>query len=266
MSDLVYAYSGSNDDYDQYYSAEEAEYDEAYSFDEDFQVETEISVNFLLPFSVLIIAALLAFLVFKIGIHPLSSKVNNADPGQAKTKTLPPSAERLQPLDGKIASFFSPSVKHWEPQILAWAKEWNLDANLIATVMQIESCGNPQAVSSAGAAGLFQVMPFHFVSGENSYDPQTNAKRGLAYLRQAFEARSGDVRGTLASYNGGITGGSRPESSWADEMVRYARWGSGIYQDAIAGSDESATLQEWLNAGGSSLCTQAVSLLGTTAQ
>ena len=254
MSDLVYAYN----DYDQFYLEDESEFsEENYNDPEDYQEETEISINVLLPISVLLIAGLLVFLVLRLGIRPNHTRVDSSQPEE---KAMP------QPFDGKIASFFSPSVKHWEPQIIAWAKKWNLDANLVATVMQIESCGNPQVVSSAGAAGLFQVMPFHFVSGENSYDPQTNAKRGLAYLRQAFEARKGDVRATLASYNGGITGASRPESSWAGEMVRDARWGSGIYQDALAGNAESPTLQEWLTAGGSNLCTQAVSLLNTSPQ
>ena len=37
-----------------------------------------------------------------------------------------------------------------------------LDPDIIATIIQIESCGNPAARSTAGAQGLFQVMPFHF--------------------------------------------------------------------------------------------------------
>ncbi len=159
--------------------------------------------------------------------------------------------------DNDIAGFFSPQVRQWGDQIESWAKEWNLDANLVATVMQIESCGNPYALSSAGAKGLFQVMPFHFMADEDGFDPQTNAKRGLAYLSEAYRARQGEVRGTLASYNGGIYGASQPETLWDNEMQRYAYWGSGIYQDAKNGMKDSPVLQEWLAAGGASLCNQA---------
>ena len=61
----------------------------------------------------------------------------------------------------RIASFFTPEIQYWESNILAWAEEKGLDPNLVATVMQIESCGDPLAESPAGAIGLFQVMPYH---------------------------------------------------------------------------------------------------------
>ncbi|MBI1856315.1 MAG: transglycosylase SLT domain-containing protein [Chloroflexi bacterium] len=53
-------------------------------------------------------------------------------------------------------------MDYWAAAISRWANASNLDPNLVAVVMQIESCGNPSARSSAGAMGLFQVMPFHF--------------------------------------------------------------------------------------------------------
>ena len=65
-------------------------------------------------------------------------------------------------------------------------------------------------------------MPYHFASGENPFEPDTNAKRGLAYLVNAMQAQNNDARLALASYNGGIAGASRPESQWASETQRYA--------------------------------------------
>ncbi|GAB4521928.1 MAG: hypothetical protein Fur0018_03040 [Anaerolineales bacterium] len=157
----------------------------------------------------------------------------------------------------KLAPFFSPSVQYWRKDILRWARQWQLDPNLVATVMQIESCGDPRAISHAGAMGLFQVMPFHFQPGENPYDPDTNAMRGMAYLHRALDAFGQNPRLALAGYNGGIGGASQAESLWSAEMVRYAYWGSGVYADARAGKKNSPRLQEWLNAGGASLCAQA---------
>ena len=59
---------------------------------------------------------------------------------------------------GGIAPLFTPEIQHWAPQIVAWAAAVGIDPNMSATVMQIESCGEPNAVSSAGPHGLVQVM------------------------------------------------------------------------------------------------------------
>jgi hypothetical protein len=71
----------------------------------------------------------------------------------------PPAA--MNPVQ-QLASIFTPEVMHWSPLIYAWASAYNVDPNLIATVIQIESCGDPNVVSGSGAQGLFQVMPDHF--------------------------------------------------------------------------------------------------------
>ena len=165
---------------------------------------------------------------------------------------------------GSIAPLFTPEVQYWSDKIAEWSQETGIDANLIATVMQIESCGDPRATSSAGAMGLFQVMPYHFEGGENPYKPATNARRGLGYLRRALEARDSIVRFGFAGYNGGITGAKRPESQWANETQRYVYWGAGIYEDAVKGKGNSGRLDEWLGRGGSSLCNQAARRLGIT--
>jgi soluble lytic murein transglycosylase-like protein len=153
-----------------------------------------------------------------------------------------------------LASLFTPQVLAWEGEILRWSEEFSLDPNLAATVMQIESCGNPQAVSRSGAQGLFQVMPFHFAAEEDMQDPETNARRGLTYLVEALLLAEGDVRRALAGYNGGHGVIGWNEADWPEETRRYAYWGEGIYSDAAAGDSFSPRLNEWLAAGGTSLC------------
>lgn len=164
--------------------------------------------------------------------------------------------------NGEIASFFAPSVQHWSTKIDEWSTLYDVDTQLMATVMQIESCGHPSVISSAGARGLFQVMPFHFEDHENMIDPDTNAKRGGLFLNYCYNASGGDVGLTLACYNGGPSVINRPISTWASETQRYYRWGVGIYSDAIVNLSESDTLNQWMNAGGSRLCTSALSELG----
>jgi hypothetical protein len=171
-------------------------------------------------------------------------------------------AAAAAPVQGVIAPLFTREIKHWETKILEWSLIYGVEPNIVATVMQIESCGDPQAVSGAGAQSLFQVMPFHFAAGENSMDPDTNAKRGMIFMADLLSRSNGDVALALAGYNGGPSVMSRSWESWPNETQRYFRWGSGIYADASTGNDTSETLQQWLAAGGASLCQQAASRLG----
>ena len=164
--------------------------------------------------------------------------------------------------EGVLAPVFTPSVAHWSQDIVTWAEDWALDPNLVATVMQIESCGYSEAVSNAGAQGLFQVMPFHFNSGEAMREPHTNARRGLAYLAKGLALSNGDIRLALAGYNGGHSQISRHPEQWPAETQRYVYWGTGIYTDLSSGLESSPTLTAWLAAGGESLCAQARVHLG----
>ena len=156
-----------------------------------------------------------------------------------------------------LAGFFAPSVRHWAREIDRWADEYAVDRDLLATVMQIESCGHPGAVSVSGAQGLFQVMPYHFEAGEVMQEPEANARRGAAYLNYCLGAADGVIGSALACYNGGPGALGQRRENWSDEVQHYFRWGVGIYSDARDGSEESATLDRWLAAGGSLLCESA---------
>jgi soluble lytic murein transglycosylase-like protein len=172
----------------------------------------------------------------------------------------------LQNAAPALSPIFTPEVQHWAERIVAWATPFNLDPNLVATVMQIESCGGPSAVSRSGAQGLFQVMPFHFAPGETMQDPDTNAHRGLTYLALGLSRANGDAGLALAGYNGGHSQIGKVASLWPNQTQRYWYWGTGIYAEALSGQTTSARLQEWLEAGGASLCAKAAQELGLQTQ
>ena len=204
----------------------------------------------------------LALVVLLVLIHTVARSVrfpvSAAAPAQADL-----SQKAKEPVGaGALAPFFTPEVQYWTPKILRWAQDYGLDPNLVATVMQIESCGDPQATSVAGARGLFQVMPYHFAPGEDPYQPQVNARRGLGYLRRMLRRAQGDVGLALAMYNGGPGVQTLPPAYWPAETQRYVTWGAGIYADARAGRERSPTLERWLAAGGRSLCWRAHQRLG----
>jgi soluble lytic murein transglycosylase-like protein len=164
---------------------------------------------------------------------------------------------------GAIAPLFTAEVRYWSSDIKRWADAYGLDPNLLATVMQIESCGHPSVSSYAGAQGLFQVMPFHFADGENQIDPETNAQRGASFLQQCLTNWGKNDPGlAMACYNGGPSLTNKPYTAWPDQTQRYYIWGMGIYTDASANQSQSPTLDLWLNAGGEVLCQQADTSLG----
>ena len=162
----------------------------------------------------------------------------------------------------ELAEFFAPAVQHWSGEISQWSAEHQVDPHLLATVMQIESCGHPTVISGAGARGLFQVMPFHFAEGENMLDPDTNARRGSAFLKQCGHAADGVIGLTLVCYNGGASVLGKSRENWSRETQAYYRWGVGIFSDAVARSDSSETFDQWLAAGGQRLCASAERELG----
>src|SRR5215211_6601344 len=156
-----------------------------------------------------------------------------------------------------LSPIFTKEIQYWAKDIVRWANASSLDPNLVAVIMQIESCGDPRATSRSGAAGLFQVMPFHFHFGENPYNPETNALRGLDYLSRSLQTARGNARLAMAGYNGGIGVIARGEWSWAAETLRYVRYGAPIYEDASSGATSSSALEEWYEKYGASLCRQA---------
>ncbi len=205
------------------------------------------------PLAVLILSALLAAFALNASVQaePISTD---------STAPLPTASSAISPAG--LAAVFTPEVQYWSASISRWAAQADLDPNLVAVIMQIESCGDPSARSSAGAMGLFQVMPYHFLISDDPYDPDTNAARGLNYLKRSLSASGNDPRLVFAGYNGGISVISRDPLFWAAETTRYVYWGSGIYQDAVKHMTQSARLTEWLQAGGSGLCQRARSVLG----
>lgn len=216
-----------------------------------------LSSYILPPFAVLLIACLLTALALNIPAQ--TSALPLTQPIQQIQQTLP---AMIPPTSSAgLSPIFTREVQQWGSDILRWANASSLDPNLLATVMQIESCGDPRALSRAGAMGLFQVMPFHFLFGENGFDPETNALRGANYLARSLQTANGDARLALAGYNGGIGVISRGEWTWHAETQRYVRYGAPIYNDARSGVSSSVALDEWYHRYGAGLCRQAANRL-----
>lgn len=178
-------------------------------------------------------------------------------PGVSSAPSISP-VTAIYPDPPRSLQIFAPGVRAWERDVFRWSKIYGLPPTLVAIVMQIESCGSPDVESSAGAKGLFQVMPFHFSPHEDPFDPEVNAARGLAYLARSFELAGGAIDKTLAGYNGGHSVIEREPTTWPDETQRYVSWGTGIWEDIESNRTSSETLNLWLAAGGEHLCRRAI--------
>lgn len=81
-----------------------------------------------------------------------------------------------------------------------------LPADLVLAVIQIESAFDPYAVSSAGAMGMMQVMPFWKKEigreNDNLINLETNLRYGCTILKYYIDKEKGRWAEGLARYNG----------------------------------------------------------------
>lgn len=91
-----------------------------------------------------------------------------------------------------------------QPIIKEASEKYNIPQSLIAAVIKHESNFNMNAVSSAGARGLMQLMPAtaRGLGVQDIHDPRENIMGGTKYLRQMLD-RFGTVELALAAYNAG---------------------------------------------------------------
>jgi hypothetical protein len=87
----------------------------------------------------------------------------------------------------------------------AAAARYSVDADLITSVIAVESNFDPKAVSRKNARGLMQLLPETAarLGVKNIEDPQENIDAGTRYLRELLEKYKYDLVLTLAAYNAG---------------------------------------------------------------
>jgi hypothetical protein len=74
---------------------------------------------------------------------------------------------------------------------------------LILGVIEVESSGDPNAKSSAGAVGLMQLMPQWHGPEDQIVVPRENIRIGVAYLLKLISQYNGSTEYGLAAYNYG---------------------------------------------------------------
>jgi soluble lytic murein transglycosylase-like protein len=91
------------------------------------------------------------------------------------------------------------------PMLTTAGTTYNVDADLLASVVRAESGGHARAVSRAGAQGLMQLMPgtANDLGVADSFAPTENIRGGTAYLDALLKRYSDNLALALAAYNAG---------------------------------------------------------------
>ena len=109
-----------------------------------------------------------------------------------------------------------------------------LDPQLVLGLMQVESGFRKYAVSSAGARGYMQVMPFWTrligTPDSNLFHMRTNLRFGCTILRHYVDLEKGDLFRALGRYNGSLGRAEYPnlvraawERNWSYDSIRLAQ-------------------------------------------
>jgi len=186
----------------------------------------------------------------------------------------------LTPESYKITIPWLPdTVRYWEDAILEMAEKYEIDPDLIAIVMTIESGGASQVSSEVGAKGLMQIMPdtekdiaSKFLKEPRTdydiWDPRTNIEFGVAYvayLRDEFGTKEqgpdwdSTTEIVAAGYNGGPGAANSLDSGRgleSEQTIQHSRDTVGMWRERNAVA--SPTYQRWYERGGSRLINLAM--------
>jgi len=94
------------------------------------------------------------------------------------------------------------------PEIWKISRRHNVDALLVASIVQAESGFTRDVISPKGAVGLMQVLPstgaqYGIADLSDLSDPNVNLDAGCRYLRGLLRDFDGDMERAVAAYNAG---------------------------------------------------------------
>ncbi|MGO4907628.1 lytic transglycosylase domain-containing protein [Pseudorhodobacter sp. W20_MBD10_FR17] len=114
--------------------------------------------------------------------------------GPAGASVRAPRLQQMQEMAGKYGT-----------EILKATIGTSVSPALVLAVIGIESAGQPEAISSAGAQGLMQLIPATAArfGVTDATDPVQNIKGGVAYLDWLMDQFDRDPLMVLAAYNAG---------------------------------------------------------------
>jgi hypothetical protein len=128
--------------------------------------------------------------------------------------------------------------------IEAASAQYKVDADLITSVIAVESNFDPKAISRRNARGLMQLLPetAERLGVKDIFDPKQNIDAGTRYLSDLLQRYDNNLVLALAAYNAG------PEkiSRFGDvppypETISYVRRVKRVYENSKSGATPGST-------------------------
>ena len=120
-------------------------------------------------------------------------------------------------MDRRLATFMpgAEARTHLLERVYREARLAGLPPALVLALIEVESAFRPKAVSSAGAVGLMQIMPFWIdelgLAADDLKAPARNLRYGCTILAHYLAKEGGDFTRALARYNGSLGRTTYPE-------------------------------------------------------
>ncbi len=155
-------------------------------------------------FKVIVLSAL--FVLFLAAI-PLCADIYSYidSQGVLHFTNVPTSAKYTVYIKERPARSSSYTTNQYDHLITGASKKHGISFSLLKALIKSESDFNPEAVSSAGAKGLMQIMPANIKALQinNPFDPLENIMGGARYFKQLIARFNGELPLALAAYNAG---------------------------------------------------------------
>ena len=137
-----------------------------------------------------------------------------------------------------LQAWQDPGTNRIDDVIEEASQKYGVEPGLIKAVISVESGGNPNALSPAGAQGLMQLMPKTAaeLGVSNPLDPAENVMAGTRYLRQLLDRYWGNVRLALAAYNWGMGNLEKRPDAMPKETKNYIVKVEHLYRTHLAAS------------------------------
>ena len=123
-----------------------------------------------------------------------TADVEKIEPEEVFTPVVPDPPVPLQPI-----------APPYRELVSAAASRYGVDAELISSVMEVESHFDSKAISRKNACGLMQLLPETAarLGVKDIFDPQQNIDAGTRYLKELLQLYNNNLTLTLAAYNAG---------------------------------------------------------------
>ena len=116
------------------------------------------------------------------------------------------------------------------PIIIEKSDKYNLEPEMVAAIIQVESSWYPKSESEAGACGLMQVIPKwnpkpdgSLYTCEELKKPEVGIEAGTKAFRWWLDRAKGDVNLALCSYNAGYSCFKKMRHSYVKRVMNVYR-------------------------------------------